>query len=248
MTANQIFEQTHTILTHEADAFGLWRADAAFRLMQEMAGEHSMLLGVSRDDLLSTRNCIWMLARVQLQMHAWPHLHDTLHAHTWYGEPGKITYPRYVRIADGAGSPVADLATSWIVVDMDSRRILPPGKAQLPFPPAAALEPPMPEPARMRMERPGEPRLFSHTPLYSDLDVNGHVNNANYATWILDLFPLAHHESHRIRSMYISYSAEAVPGEEVQLALYQNGLSFEVLGTDKQDGHTVFEANGVWSE
>lgn len=246
-TAIQVFKQSHTILTHEADAFGLWRADAAFRLMQEMAGEHSVRLGFSREALLESRGCVWMLARVHLQMHSYPRLYDTLQAQTWYGGPGKITYPRYVQITDASGRPVADFATSWIVVELGSRRIMPQSKVQLPFPPVAELSSPLPEPGRLRMQQPGEPQLFFRAPHYSDLDVNGHMNNANYVTWILDLFPMAQHEAHRIRSMHISYSAEATPGEEVQLALYQDEASFEVLGTDKQDGHTVFEASGAWS-
>lgn len=251
----QTLETEYTIYTHDADAFGLWRPDAIFRLMQELAGAHSEQLGFSRDALLRSRGCVWMLARVHARVLRYPRLHDRLRAKTWYGPPGRITYPRYVLISDDSGAEVAALATSWIVVETQSRRILLPGKAQLVFPPPADLAPPLPEPGRLRMAKEGLgngpeailPETTLRAPHYSDLDVNGHMNNASYVSWILDLFPMSWHSEHRVSDLVISYSAEATPGEEVALSLYRGGQRFELLGEDRQDGHTVFEAQGAFA-
>lgn len=242
----QVYEHEHRILTHEADAFGLWRPDAAFRLMQELAGTHSALLGFSRDDLLRDKGCVWMIARAQLQMHAYPKLYDTIMAKTWYGEPGRTTYPRFVEFVDSSGAPVASMATSWIVVDIETRHILLPSRANLLFPPAADLAPTLEEPKKLRLNKEG--KVTERSPQYSDLDVNGHMNNANYVTWILDLFPISFHSAHCLRSLSVGYSAEAKPGEPVEMALSQNGNEFDVFGADKFDMHTVFEARGEWAD
>lgn len=242
----QQLECDYQIFTHDSDAFGLWRADAAFRLMQELGGAHSTALGFSRARMLESTGCIWMLARVQLLIHRYPKLSDTLHAKTWYGPPGRTTYPRYISVQDKAEEEVAALSTSWIVVDMEQRRIQLPAKVGLVFPPALTIQPTIPEPARIRLRKPGTATVSYRTPVYSDLDVNGHVNNANYVSWILDVFPMDWHARHRVRSLCIGYLAEARPGQCVELALYQEGLLFELLGTDKQDGRTLFEASGEW--
>ena len=78
--------------------------------------------------------------------------------------------------------------------------------------------------------------------------MNGHMNNASYVAWITDLFSLARHQSGRIRELTIHYAAEAVPGERLTLALYENGPAFEVRGADAGDGHVVFEAKGIWEQ
>ncbi len=114
------------------------------------------------------------------------------------------------------------------------------------FPPPAELPPPLPEPGKLRLKQDGAPQVFLRAPLYSDIDVNGHMNNASYVGWILDLFPLAKYREQRLRSLYIGYSAEARPGEQVQMKLYQNDNQFEVLGADAADGRVLFEASGEW--
>lgn len=234
------------ILTHEADFNGFFRPDAAFRLMQEIAGEHSAKLGFDRDALLKNGR-VWMLARAHLQVYAYPKLHDTIHAKSWYGAPGRTTYPRYVEIYDAAlQTRLAAFATSWVVVDVATRRIMLPAKAGLLFPPPAEIVPPIQEPGKLRLCKEGRETLFERAPQYSDLDINGHMNNASYVNWILDLFPVAKHRNHRLASLCIGYSAEAQPDELVQMRVFERGAHFDVLGIDKADGHTVFEAQGAW--
>ncbi len=241
-----LLEQKQTLLTHEADAFGLWRPDAAFRLMQEIAGAHSAAIGLSREDLIASSNMVWMIARAHLVVTRYPKLHDTIYAKTWYDLPGRTTFPRYVTVTDELGAPLAAIATSWILVDVSSRRILPPGKAGLAFPQPAQLVSPLPEPGKLRLNKAGTPQITCRAPLYSDIDENGHMNNASYVSWILDLFPLEQHRKKRIRSLCVGYSSEARPGEQVEISLYRNGDLFEVQGADLADKHVVFEAQGEW--
>lgn len=244
----QFMECEYQLLTHDTDAFGLWRMDSVFRLMQELAGAHSAKLGFSRAQLLESKGCVWMIARVHLLMHRYPKVYDKLYAKTWYGEVGRTTYPRYISIRDEKEEEIAALASSWIVVDAEQRRIVPPAKAGLLFPPVLPIKPTIPEPVRMRMQKPGMAALSYRAPLYSDLDINGHMNNASYVSWVLDVFPMDWHAEYQLRSLCVGYLAEARPGEQVEMALYRDGLNFELLGTDKRDGHTVFEAVGEWAK
>ena len=236
----------YTLLTNDVDAYGLWRPNSMFRLMQESAGVHSAELGFSRETLVKDLGFVWMIARAQSVIHRTPKYRDTIHITTWYGEPNKITFPRYFRVYDEQGALLASASTAWTLVDLSSRRIVPPGKSQLIFPPVASLTSELPEPGKLRLKKEGAPVIACRAPLYSDIDVNGHMNNANYVSWILDLFPLEHHRQFRLQSFSIGYLSEAVPGEQVQMSLYCDGNAFEVLGVDLADRHAVFEAQGEW--
>jgi len=242
----QCYEWDYTLLTNDVDAFGRWRMDAVFRLMQEAAGAHSKLLGFSREALVRERGMVWMIARARGEVLRCPGLYDTVRVLTWYGDAGKITFPRYFIVKDAPGREVAHISTAWTLVDLAQRRIVPPQRANLPFPPAAALAPPLPEPQKLRLKKEGTPRVILRAPLYGDIDVNRHMNNASYIGWILDLFPLEWHERRRVESIAIGYLSEAQPGEEVQLLLYEYGGEFEVQGLDPADRHVVFEAQGAW--
>ncbi len=235
-----------TLLTNDVDAYGLWRPNAMFRLMQESAGEHSAELGFSRETLVDQLGYVWMIARAQTIIHRTPSYRDTIHVTTWYGEPNKITFPRYFRIQDENGMLIGSASTAWTLVDLSSRRIVPPGKSPLAFPPVAPLTSELPEPGKLRLRKEGAPVVTCRAPLYSDIDVNGHMNNANYVSWVMDLFPLEHHRNFRLHSFSIGYLAEAIPSEQVQLILYRDGNAFEVQGVDRADRHAVFEAQGEW--
>lgn len=243
---NEALTLSHKLLTHDVDAFGRWRMDAMFRLLQEAAGMHSTQLGFSRETLVNEHGYVWMIARAQAVMHRAPAHFDTIRIATWYGEPGKITFPRYFHIYSEDDTLIASASTAWTLVDLGARRIVPPPKSPLSFPPVALLTSELPEPGKLRLKKEGAPTTICRTPLYGEIDVNGHMNNASYVGWVMDLFPMEHHRQFRLNSFSIGYLSEAVPGGQVELHLYRNGNAFEVYGIDCVDKHAVFEAQGEW--
>ena len=52
---------------------------------------------------------------------------------------------------------------------------------------------------------------------YSDLDVNGHMNNCRYMDWVSDTLPGSFHGSHRVSEFTVNYLSEAREGEELRL-------------------------------
>lgn len=239
------YTTAYVLPTHETDIGNLWRPDAIFHLMQEMAGAHADRLGFGRDALLE-RGIVWMLARVHLRMERMPMAHETVQATTWPGPVGRATFPRYFTFADAEGRPLGAASSSWMLVDLEKRRIVPSARANLDFPDTSAFAPPMPEPARFSLETEGDPSLAERTPLYGDIDVNGHMNNARYAAWIADLFPLERHREGWIAELLIHYAAEIAAHEPMRLALLEANDRFEVRGTAGE--RTIFEAKGRWAK
>ena len=79
-------------------------------------------------------------------------------------------------------------------------------------------------------------------PVYSELDINGHVNNARYADWLCDALGLETMRAYRVRTMRLSYAAEIRPGQEMELHLTRDGLAYHLTGT--HEGKTHFEIGG----
>ena len=85
---------------------------------------------------------------------------------------------------------------------------------------------------------------------YSDLDINGHMNNTRYLDWICDLLPAAYHKEHPLKAVTISYMSEALEGQQLHLGI-THGDIFHVDGsvaqTDVSAGHTrIFSAEAVF--
>ncbi len=235
----QTYTDTIRLFTNDIDLFGLWKPDSIFRFMQEIAGDHSTKLGFARENIVTT-NLVWMLVRAELVVKRYPGLKDSVTGLTWYGTPGKITYPRYVQFCDDTGEQIAFMATSWVVVDLAKRSIQIPARNEISFPPAADIIPTLAEPQRLKLSKAAAAQVTCRTVMYSDLDINGHMNNACYISWLMDLFPVSWHEEYALSSLHIDYLAEAHAEQEIELYLYGDNLDYEVQGLDKASNKNLF--------
>lgn len=239
-------EIDHFIPSYETDAFGRWRPDHIFRVLQEAGGTHSQILSVDRDTIIKSINCVWMLVRVALKVREYPSMYSTVHIKTWHGNANRITYPRYFAVTNEHGEEIMWLTTSWVLVDINTRRMVLPNKAKLTFPAALETELKLSEPNKPRVDRSSKCREFYRETLYSDIDINQHMNNASYISWLLDAFAFEHHEKHLIKSLTVGYSSESKPGEGAKILLYENGLQFGFEIISANDGRSIFEAEGEW--
>ena len=238
-------EQEHRITAAEADVASLLRPGTIFTLMQEIAGEHSVALGCGRMELLEKFNIVWMLSRVSLKMERYPALFDSIRIRTWPGVTSRASYPRYFEFYDDAGQRLGAASSTWVLADLDTRRLVLPRAAEFSFEADPSLVPPLPEPGRLHLDMEGAVR-FERTPRYEDIDENGHMNNARYVDWITDLFPINRHKNGRIAELCIHYAAELMPEQPVEVFLKENGAEFAVTGGPK--GHMAFEAAGRWTD
>ena len=172
---NNTYIYNHRVSVHEIDAFGLWRPDSILRLMQYVAGLHSQALGYSRDKLIKEHKTVWMLSSIAVKFLRYPGFDEELSLATWYGQPERVLLPRYAEITDKHGL-IAALATSWVIVDIDSRRILPAERADLVFPSASKRIPTLKLDGRLRLKKTGLVESSKRTPRYCDIDINGHMN------------------------------------------------------------------------
>ena len=57
----------------------------------------------------------------------------------------------------------------------------------------------------------------SRSVCYTDLDCNGHMNNARYLDWIDDLLPSDFHRDHPVKDFTLCYLNEAREGQPMEL-------------------------------
>ena len=131
--------------------------------------------------------------------------------------------------------------TLWVLFDLEKRCMVAPGDVAGAIPDNSDLTPPLGVPGPV-------PRLTggtlesARTPVYSELDVNGHVNNARYADWLCDALGLEVMREYRVKTMRLSYAAEIRPGQAMELRLTRDGLAYHLTGA--HEGKTHFEIGG----
>ncbi len=235
------YDETFPILTRDCDMKGTWRLSAVLESMQEAAGAHSLLLGCGREELLR-KNIVWVLSRSELHMERYPHTGEKITLHT-FPMPNRICFfPRYYIFTDEHGEMVGKAGTLWLLLDLETRKMLPPGDVARLIPDNRDLAVPMNLPATVGNLQ-GEEFVTEYTPVYTDLDVNGHVNNTRYADWLCNTLGIEQMSHSEPETVIFNYNHEILPGQRITLHRIQRDQQYRLAGY--VDDSIAFEIGGV---
>jgi len=206
------YEADYTVRSYEIDPAGRVLPLTLFHYMQDAAGEHSARLGISVRDLFK-RNLTWVLSRYHVCIHSYPRVHSPVHLKTWPSRwEGRFALREFV-LTGKEGVPVATASTSWMLLDLASRRPLIVGDQLAPIP--------------LLSQRVIDDRFESLPKLsdgyfelpfrvrHGDVDLNRHVNSIVYIDWALETLPPDRIGRLRPTAVEISYRAEAYYGDRI---------------------------------
>ncbi len=219
------------------------KLSALFGYFQELAGAHAEKLGFGIKALQEKHGVSWMLVRMRVDIIRNPVPHDIITIRTWPLEPGRIEFSRDFLVTDQAGEVIARAVSTWVIFDTRSRKLVKAGAVDIRYPETVKHRAMNTSPSRVRPE--GElAAVYQKTIAYSDIDVNGHLNNSRYIDFIMDCFTIEQHESYKVSQIEINYVTEALPGQTIQLCrekAVSDQDSIYIEG-NKDDGTVVFRA------
>jgi medium-chain acyl-[acyl-carrier-protein] hydrolase len=207
-----IYEKTFAIRSYEVDEHGLVRPTAILNYLQEAAGDHAKLLGVSVRDLMP-HGLTWVLSRTHLRIEGTAHSREELRVRTWPSSREGRFSCREFEVTGGDGRPIALATCSFAVLDLATRRPVVIGERLPAYPllPRRALADDfatLPRLAEAEAE-------LSFRVGREDLDVNRHANNVVYAAWALETVPEEVTERCLLADLEIAYRAEVFYGATV---------------------------------
>ena len=234
------YQEEFVLRTCSCDFTGHWRPSAIMETMQEISGIHSDLIGCGRNTLLKN-NIVWVLTRSEIHMDRYPRMGERIIAETFPTANRRWFFPRYYSFRNDQGEAFGCAATLWALLDIENRRMLPPGDVAKVLPDNSDLPLPMGLPATVDMVE-GEEKIIRRLPSYFDLDVNQHVNNTRYADWACDALGIDLMREYCLETMLVNYDAEILPNQGIMLHASQNGLYYRVAGYHEDKLH--FEVGG----
>lgn len=225
----QKYIQEYTIPCYDTDASGRLKPASFMNLAQEAAGQHAVYLGFGYDDLIAT-NTAWILSRVHIRFVDTPMWKDDVVLTTWHKGANRLFFVRDFRLTDKEGRTRVEATTSWLVMNLETRRLV--RDPQL-SEGSECLEDVIATPAgKVQMPKDVEPQLmFEHLVAYSDIDVNGHANNAMYMQWAMDAVDYDIASTRPVKEVTINFNHETKAGDIV--ALYKSIIKTE-------DGRRVY--------
>ncbi|MEA4898226.1 MAG: thioesterase [Christensenellaceae bacterium] len=225
------------VAVSDCDADGRLKPSALLTLMQELAEVNAAGLGAGRVKLVEDGIC-WVLYRLRYAFSLLPAVGDRLRATTWPSGLKGPFFERGFRFEDTAGAMIGEAITTWVLFDIDKRRVLRPSALKTPVPINAELSCSLAPPGALRME--GLEPVERRTVRYTELDVNGHMNNARYADWALDLLRSGG-EARPVRGMQINFIAEGRLHDQVTLSARLTEAGALIEGRRDGEARAMFE-------
>ena len=215
---NNFFHQKFSIPCYDTDAAQLLKPVSFMNYAQEQANCHASILGFGYDDMVTTKTA-WVLSRMHIKFFRHPKWRETVNMKTWHKGPQGLFYIRDFKMTDEKDETVlAAATTSWLVVNIDTHKLV----REAILDEGSVCKDDAVSPACEKIRIPagiGQEYVSSHAVSYSDLDLNGHANNAMYAVWSMDVLESGFALSHPLKELKINFNHEVKAGETVDLYL-----------------------------
>ena len=235
------YTQEFRIASYQTDLTARIKPSAILEIMQEMAGAHAEMLNVGRSRL-DPMNLAWVLTRVEVRMERYPRSGEMIQAETFPMPNRRVFFPRYFIFRDSEGKLIGCAGSLWVVLDISTRKMANAAEIVASMPDNSDLNAPMGMPATVE-EIAAASQESLRIPVYTDLDVNGHVNNTRYLDWCCNALGIDVMRTHEMRRFAVNYNQEILPGQEVRTVLRHDGNTFSFSGVEGDIRH--FDVGGT---
>lgn len=210
--------------------------------------------GVSKE--MTSRNLIWVIGRMQVEVSSYPSWGDVVQVETWCSALSKHSLTCSSRLTDAyTGSKIMRVDSEFLMINEKTRRLSKiPEEIKARGDPYVRdyLDPLLNDDKLRKLHKLDEDKadyiLRGIKPLWFDLDPNQHVNNVKYISWILEGTPEEVRENYELGAMTLEYRREC--GRESVLQSL-SGASHEVPNEYHhllrlENGNEVARARTLW--
>lgn len=201
------------------DSLQRWSWTTLGKALLNAAENHAKARGFGMMELNGS-HYTWVLARLTIEMVNMPRVYTKLNVNTWIESIYSLFTNRNFSITAADGTIYGYARSVWAMIDYDTRQ-----PAQLEQMEGQAFEPYLFPEQPCPIQKAGRIRpltddnfVRSLEAVYSDIDMNGHVNSIKYVEHMMDLFPMeAFQNGRNLHRLEISYMAESYFGDQLSL-------------------------------
>lgn len=216
------------------------------KLTSDVAVEDFNRRNMSRESLAANGVAI-LVSRDSFRIHSYPQENQHITIHTWEEKSEPLQFVRAFEINAEDGKSLVSGITSWLLVDLKARRIMPIKKFD-----AMGLR----EPTTYQSEHnclpygkiniPEDVELFDERVIkFTDLDANGHTNNSRYAAFALDALPVEY-QDRDFKDVRLNFAKEAMFGQKLSIFGKVDEQAKVIVLVGKTVDGISFEAELSW--
>ena len=224
--------KAYQLRTCDFDQYGHIQPASVLDIFQDIASTHADDMGIGFDDM-QAQGVFWAVTRMKYEVVKHPVVHGEYVARTWPHSPSRFSFKRDYSLKDADGELCVKASSEWVLMDVESRQL-------------AKVADHYNGPDNYFDDRSFADKMrkivdvdmtgtepYELVPGASDIDVNGHLNNARYAAYVLDALNLGADQV--IKTFQIDYRHEVKAGEPLRLYSATDAESVIVKGLNAQD-------------
>ncbi|PIN01154.1 Oleoyl-[acyl-carrier-protein] hydrolase [Handroanthus impetiginosus] len=210
--------QTVVIRSYEVDPNKTATIESILNLLQETAFSHMWMSGLLSDGFGTTHgmmknNLIWVVLRTRVQVDRHPIWGEIMEIDTWVGASGRNAMRRdWVLRSQATGLVFARATSTCLMMNQKTRRLSKiPDEVRAEILPWFIDKQAIVEESAEKIQKLDDNALYvaeDLKPRRSDLDMNHHVSNVKYATWMLEAIPNEFLENHQLSDIILEYKRE----------------------------------------
>ena len=205
-----------------------------FLMFQECAEAHAEVLGIGRSQTTDVGRK-WIITRYGVKFNALPKYGDTVKVTTYPSKNNPFFFYRHFYVEDMKGNILITAVSIWAVLDAKTNKIVTNPFGKTTPEESRPFELPLPS----KIEEDALNKIKEHKIEYSDIDLNGHLNNTRYIELIQNLHNSSFYKDHIYDTFCINYFSEIKEDEIV--SLYLDTTDKEVIKGSVND-HDCFKA------
>lgn len=172
---------------------------------------------------LNEQHYTWVLSRLVIEMDSYPMDYKKFSIETWVENVYSLFTDRNYRIAGENGETMGYARSIWAMISMEDRKpinLLKINDGKI-MDYISDYPCPIEKPSRIKVRETAP--AMTHRVIYSDLDINGHMNSIRYIEHVLDLFDIEYYRKYNIRRFEIAYVAESYFGDTLEFFTEETG-------------------------
>lgn len=216
------------------------------KLTTDVAVEDFNRRNMSRETLAANGVAI-LVSRDSFRFHSYPKENQHIVIHTWEEKSEPLQFVRAFEINSEDGKKLVSGITSWLLVDLKARKIMPIKKFD-------AME--LRKPTTYQTEHdclpygkinlPEDLKLLDERTIkFTDLDANGHTNNSRYAAFAMDALPFEF-QDREFKDVRINFAKEAMFNQKISIFGKIDEDAKVIILVGKTEDGTSFEAELTW--
>lgn len=229
------------VLCQEADFNGHYRISNLMSKLSDLATTNALQIGIWNDSLAQKYG--FVLTKETIILKRPIKVNELIKLNTRATGYKRIQFTRNYWVEDENGKEIAAIYSLWTLIDLQKRRIIRPDKVGIKMPEIISYDYTIDNYHEIHSEL-ELTFIMERMVLYSDIDVNQHLNNSRYIEWAFDAIPLDVFESYYFKEISMMFKKEMGPHTIAKIYRYVSDEYIKVVFKSQDDKDIYFEFGG----